>query len=132
MNYLVVAATVMEIMPLLEQYRSKNGLPSTIAPDILITGIGLTATTYALTKQLQIKRPDIIIQAGVGGSFDKTISLGSVLAIKQEVIADLSVIEKGQLKTIFDLNLLSQNQYPFSKGWLMNKSEVLKRVKLKN
>jgi futalosine hydrolase len=131
MNCLVVAATVMEIMPLLEQYRAKNGLPSTIAPDILITGIGLTATTYALTKQLQIKCPDIIIQAGVGGCFDKTISLGSVFAIKQEAIADLSVIEKEQLKTMFDLNLLSQNQYPFSKGWLMNKSEVVKKVKLK-
>jgi futalosine hydrolase len=131
MNCLVVAATIMEIMPFMEQYRAKNGLLSTIDPDILITGIGLTATTYSLTKQVQIKRPDIIIQAGVGGSFDKTISLGSVLAIKQEVIADLSVIEKGQLKTLFDLNLLSQNQYPFSKGWLMNKSEVVKKVKLK-
>ena len=106
-------------------------LPSNIAIDVLITGIGLTATTYSLTRQLQIKRPDLIIQAGVGGCFDTTIPLGSVLAIKQEAIADQSVIELEKFKTLFDLKLVPQNQYPFSNGWLVNKSEILKKTKLK-
>ena len=106
-----------------------NGGPDEI--DVLITGIGLTASTYSLTKQLSIKRPDLIIQAGVGGCFDTTIQLGSVLAIKQEAIADQSVIELDKLKTLFHLKLVPQNQYPFSKGWLVNKSEVLKKIKLK-
>jgi futalosine hydrolase len=131
MNCLVVAATVMEITPFLEQYRAKKAMPAGIEIDILVTGIGLTTTTYSLTRQLQIKRPDIIIQAGIGGCFDTAIPLGSVLAFKQEAIADLGVTEHGQLKTLFDLRLVAQNQYPFSKGWLVNKSEVLKKVKLK-
>jgi futalosine hydrolase len=131
MNCLVVAATVIEITPFLEQYRAKEVMPAGIEIDVLVTGIGLTATTYSLTRQLQIKRPDIIIQAGVGGCFDTAIPLGSVLAIKEETIADLGVIEHGQLKTLFDLKLVAQNQYPFSKGWLVNKSDVLKKVKLK-
>lgn len=131
MNCLVVAATVIEITPFLELYRAKNKLPSSIDIDVLITGIGLTATTYSLTRQLHIKRPDIIIQAGVGGCFDSSIPLGSVLVIKQEAIADQSVVELDQLKTLFDLKLVPQNQYPFSKGWLVNKSEVLKKTKLK-
>ena len=119
----------MEIAPFLEQFRSKKDFPANI--DILITGIGLTATTYSLMKQLQIKRPEIIIQAGVGGCFDTNYPLGSVLAIKQEAIADQSVIELDKLKTLFHLKLVPQNQYPFSKGWLVNKSEVLKKIKLK-
>jgi len=53
------------------------------------------------------------------------------LAIKQEAIADQSVIELGSLKTMFDLKLLPENQYPFSKGWLVNKSDILKKSKLK-
>jgi futalosine hydrolase len=130
MNCLIVAATIIEITPLLEQYRA-NHLPANIDIDVLITGIGLTAATYSLTKQLNIKRPDLIIQAGVGGSFDHAIPPGTVLAIKQEAIADQSVIELEKLKTLFDLNLVPQNQYPFSKGWLINKSEILKKVKLK-
>lgn len=130
MNCLLVAATVIEIAPFLENYRSKKDLTFPDV-DVLITGIGLTATTYALTKQLTVKCPDLIVQAGVGGCFDKKVPLGSVLAIKQEAIADQAVIEMNKLKTMFDLELALPNQYPFSKGWLVNKSEVLRKVKLK-
>ncbi|MGZ8511716.1 MAG: hypothetical protein ACXWWA_15115, partial [Chitinophagaceae bacterium] len=91
---LLTAATVAEISPFLAYYRdSKNSLP--VAVDIIITGIGLTATTYSITKQIQVRRPGIIIQAGIGGCFDKSIPLGSVLAIKQEAIGDQLVLEKG-------------------------------------
>ncbi|MGZ5220825.1 MAG: phosphorylase family protein [Chitinophagaceae bacterium] len=127
---LLTAATVTEISPFLAYYRdSKNSLPAAV--DTLITGIGLTATTYSITKQIQLRRPGIIIQAGIGGCFDKNIPLGSVLAIKQEAIGDQVVIEKGKMKSLFDLGLVPQDQFPFSKGWLINKSGVLKKTKLK-
>lgn len=129
---LLVAATAIEISPFLEYYRlGKNQLPHDLQIDILVTGIGLTANTYAITKQIQIKRPDIIVQAGIGGCFDKRIPLGSVVAIKQETFGDQVVIEAEKMKTLFDLGLVSKDQFPFSKGWLINKSEVLKKVKLK-
>ena len=131
MNILVVAATVLEITPFLERLRSEKDVAGKTDIDLLITGIGLNATTYSLTKQLSLKRPDLIIQAGVGGCFDSSVALGSVLAIKQEAIADQSVIELDKLKTMFDLKLLPENQFPFTKGWLVNKSEILKKIKLK-
>lgn len=131
MNCLVVAATVMEIKPFLEYYRSNKELPLYLQVDILITGLGLTATTYSLTKQLNIKRPDIVIQAGIGGCFDKSLALGDVFAIKQDAFADMGVIESGKLKNLFDLGLVGEHQFPFSKGWLVNKSDLLKKVKLK-
>ncbi len=131
MNCLVVAATFIEITPFLEEYKIKKGLFTDIEIDVLITGIGLTATTYSLTRQLHIKRPDFVIQAGVGGCFDNTVLLGSVLAIRKEAIADQSVIELDKLKTMFDLKLLPQDQFPFNKGWLVNKSDILKKVKLR-
>lgn len=127
MNILVVAATPIEITPFLEFFKSKNRRDI----DILITGIGLTATTYSLMKQIRIKKPGMIIQAGVGGCFDRKITLGNVVAVKQEAIADQSVIELNQLKTLFDLKLVPQNQYPFKNGWLTNNNEVLKKVSLR-
>lgn len=127
MNILVVAATPIEITPFLEFFKSKNRRDI----DILITGIGLTATTYSLMKQIRIKKPGMIIQAGVGGCFDRKIALGNVVAVKQEAIADQSVIELNQLKTLFDLKLVPQNQYPFKNGWLTNNNEVLKKVSLR-
>ncbi len=126
MNCLIAAATALEIAPFLADYKN---IQKDI--DVLVTGIGLTATTYSLTRQIHVKRPGMIIQAGVGGCFDTRIPLGSVLAIKQEAIGDQSVIELDKLKTMFDLDLVPQDQYPFSKGWLVNKNEALKKLKLK-
>jgi hypothetical protein len=56
MNCLVVAATPIEIEPLLKTL--PKGLDRSIEIDILISGIGLLATTYSLQKQISIKRPD--------------------------------------------------------------------------
>ncbi|MEO7394421.1 MAG: futalosine hydrolase [Chitinophagaceae bacterium] len=131
MNCLIIAATSVEISPFLEQYRNKCDLPANINIDVLVTGIGLTATTYSLIKQINIKRPQIILQAGIGGGFEKSIPLGTVLAVKQDRFADLGVSESGKWKTLSDLGLLAANKYPFSKEWLVNKSELLKKVNLK-
>lgn len=131
MNCLVVAATAIEIRPFLEQLENPAVMAKIPETDVLISGIGLTATTYSLSRQLRIKRPGLVIQAGVGGCFDPGIPLGSVMAVKQEAIADQSVIELNQLRTLFDLQLVPQDQYPYKKGWLLNKSEVLKKTRLK-
>lgn len=127
MNCLIVAATPIEITPFLGYFKSSNIKNI----DILITGIGLTATTYSLMRQLRLKKPDLVLQAGVGGCFDTSIPLGQVVVVKQEAIADQSVIELNQLKTLFDLKLVPQDQFPFKKGWLINNSEVLKKTTLK-
>jgi futalosine hydrolase len=128
---LVIAATPIEISPLLQELQQNTAFQQHNSIDVLITGIGLTATTYHLTRYLSLKRPGLIIQAGVGGCFDRNVPLGTVLAVKKETIADQSVIELKELKTLFDLKLVPENQFPFQKGWLVNKSELLKEVKLK-
>jgi len=129
-NILVAAATAKEIDPFIslvrKVYFSKHNI------DILISGIGLTASTYHLIKQLALKKYDLVIQAGVAGSFDLNIPLGAVVAVKQDTIADQSVIELEKLKTLFDLKLVPQDQHPYKKGWLINPSkDVLKKTKLK-
>ena len=130
MNCLLIAATAKEIAPFLKQYRNTQKKFSADI-DVFVTGIGLTATSYHLTRQLQLKRPDFVIQAGVAGCFDKQFPLGSVLAIGQDTIADESVIEMKKLKTLFDLKLVPQDQFPFTKGWLVNNIDLLKKSKLK-
>lgn len=129
MHSLIVAATPIEIAPFMQGLQDKNMIKNIPDTDVLISGIGLTATTYALTKYLHIKRPDLIIQAGLGGCFDTDIPLGSVMAIKKETIADQSVIELKSLKTLFDLKLLPEEMPPYKKGWLPNDSEILKLFK---
>jgi futalosine hydrolase len=128
-NILVVAATAKEIDPFLALIK-KEQFKKDI--DILVSGIGLTASSYHLTKQFQLKKYDLVIQAGVAGSFDLKTSPGQVVAIKQDAIADQSVVELEKLKTLFDLKLVPQDQYPHKKGWLINPNkEILKKTGLK-
>jgi futalosine hydrolase len=129
-NILVAAATPKEINPFIESVRegqfSKHGI------DILISGIGLTASTYHFSKQLELKKYDLVMQAGVAGSFDLTIPPGSVVAVKQDTIADQSVVELKKLKTLFDLKLVPNDQHPYKNGWLPNPNkEIVKNSGLK-
>src|SRR5947207_4379057 len=128
MNILLVAAAAKEIGPFFEYYRDSKRVQNI---DILITGIGLTAATYHLLKQINLKRPDLVIQAGVAGCFDKKIPLATVVIIKKETIADQSVIELKKIRTLFDLKLIPHDQFPFRNGWLENDHDILKKSKLK-
>jgi futalosine hydrolase len=128
MDILLISATATEIQPFFEYYRTTKRTQNI---DILITGIGLTAATYHLLKQVNLKRPGLVIQAGVAGCFDEKIPLGEVVVVKKEAIADQSVIELEKLKTLFDLELVPQDQFPFTKGWLENNNDILEKTNLK-
>ena len=128
MSILLIAATAKEIEPFLNDHVTLNQKKEI---DILITGIGLTAATYHLLKQVSLKKPQLVIQAGVAGCFDEEIPLGTVVAVKTEVIADLMVIEEEKIKTIFDLKLAYPDMYPFSNGWLENNSGIINKTSLK-
>ncbi len=132
MNCLVVSATVLEIKPFIQHCRTTNKLDYIdLQLDFLVTGVGSINTTYALMKHLQVKKPDLVIMAGIAGAFDRFLNLGDVVAVKQESLADLGVQEKDGYKDVFDLKLLSANEFPFKQKKLVNPFTVLmERTKL--
>jgi futalosine hydrolase len=118
MNVLLAAATTLEIKPFLDRFRQKEFAGHEV--DILITGPGLMAATHSLTGQIGLKKPDLVIQAGIAGCFNKKMPLGSIVAVKQELVADEGVVEGKKFKTLFDLKLVKAGQFPFKNGWLVN------------
>ena len=132
MNCLVVSATVLEIKPFIQHCRTTNKLDYIdLQLDFLVTGVGSINTTYALMKHLQIKKPDIVIMAGIAGAFDRSLNLGDVVAVKQEALADLGVQEKDGYKDVFDLKLLAANEFPFKQKKLANPfTALMERTKL--
>jgi futalosine hydrolase len=134
MKCLLVAATAKEISPFIEHINiSDKSFYIDFELDVLITGVGLTASTYSLTRHLALKKPDLVVQAGIAGSFTKALKLGSVVAIKKETIADLGVMEKKIWQDSFDLKLSNPNSFPFKKAALINPYvTLLKRVRLKS
>jgi futalosine hydrolase len=116
MAFLLCAATEQEIKPTL-QYIEQENLSEI---DVLITGVGLTAATYQLTKWVSTTRPEIIIQAGVAGAINKRLKLGETVVVKKEQIGDLGVYENERFSSIFDLQLADANKHPWNEGMLVN------------
>lgn len=100
MNLLIVAATPFEIAPvkawLEAQFQQKtenvyqNG-PLTV--QLLITGVGVTATAFHLAWILSREKPDWVINVGIAGAFSSQLPLGTVVQVVQERFGDLGVEE---------------------------------------
>jgi len=126
MQLLLCASTEFEIKPTIDFIRGQN----IGNVDILITGVGMMATTYSLTKTVLHSRPDFILQAGVAGCLDKTLPLTKIVLVENEHIGDLGVKENGAFKTLFDLKLLEKNSFPWSDRKLPNNIDTLKTTGL--
>ena len=111
MKILVTAATEGEI----EHFTLQNE-----TTDVLVTGVGAPACIYALTKQLQQKKYDIILQAGIAGMFKNSFELAQTVVVKQDVFADLGIYENNQFFTLFEKGFTNENKLPYSNGYLIN------------
>ena len=120
MYILLVAATENEIRTTSDWLSSVKGSVNGHEVEVLITGVGGTATSYALTRQLLWRSPEMVIQAGIGGSFSTEHPPQTVAFIKEEVIADLGVFENDGFTDIFDLGLAGADEHPFSGRMLVN------------
>ncbi|MEZ5044258.1 MAG: futalosine hydrolase [Saprospiraceae bacterium] len=129
MNILLVAATSFELAPTEEWLRSQfqeignyRFKKDHLEVQLLVTGVGLSFTTYSLTKALTSTASyDLVINAGIAGALNPDLALGDVVQVASEVFADLGVEEaNGQFISVHDLDLVSPNQFPFSEGKLLN------------
>ena len=89
MKPLIVAATRFEIQDCISLLEEKQ-IP------YLITGVGMTATAYALGRTLALN-PAIteVINVGIAGSFDRNIELGEVVSIISDTFYELGA-EDGE------------------------------------
>lgn len=121
MNLLVIAATDFEIKPFMESNKTA---------DILITGIGIPATAFHVTKQLAKKKYDLAIQAGIAGAYNNKIEMGKTCVVKSDTFGDIGIDEKTRFKTLFETGLVNENDFPFTNGWLPNEHEYFKHPTL--
>lgn len=125
MRVLLCAATEMEIGSTLQALSLKE--EHTV--DILITGVGLAACTYALTKEVATNRPDAVLQAGIAGTLLIEQPLAEVVAVESETIGDLGV-QEASFRSLFDLKLLGLQAAPWKAGKLTNESAILQTAGL--
>jgi futalosine hydrolase len=88
MRILFVAATEAEVKSLKLKVESLKN-PSTFNFKLLVTGVGMVATAYALGRELATNKYDLAINLGIAGSFDHSITLGDVVEVTTDTIAGL-------------------------------------------
>ena len=125
MKLLLVAATEPEIAPFIRHIGQTwaSPFPNVYKKEnneihICLTGVGLVATTYAVTRALHSQPYDFVLQAGVGGSFDTSIDLGQLVLVQSEQFGDLGAEDRGNYLDIFEMGLLNANEHPFTEGKL--------------
>lgn len=133
MHILLVAATKLEIGPIIERLKplkedaeyTHMSYPN-MTIEILITGVGIHPTTFALTKRLNnLKpRPDWIINAGIAGTFNDSLAIGDCVEVVEQSFGDWGVTDPQGFLSVFDLGFEDPNTTPFQQGRLINPNKI--------
>jgi len=123
MQLLLTAATQFELQPTLDFLDSQRVKFPDWEIRVLIGGVGIASTTYALTTELLQRRPSVVIQAGIAGTLSPALlnaASPAVVAVNQDSFADAGVWQNEQWNDLFDLGLLDENTFPYTNRFLKN------------
>ena len=99
MNILIVAATEPEIASIRDVWFRKHHI------SYLVTGIGMVATSYSLSVRLLEERYDLVINCGLAGSFDRSLKLGEVVHVAEDIFSELGAEDGDQFLTLKEIGL---------------------------
>jgi futalosine hydrolase len=126
MKILLAAATAGEIAQTREWLHGRDpGNPVSENVDICLTGVGLLASAFRLTKALAYGDYDLVIGAGIAGAFDRSLQLGQCIIVSSEQIADFGAEDGPAFLDAFDMGLERADEAPFTGGRLLNSMEGL-------
>jgi len=101
MNVLVVTATKEELSLALDNH--------------LVSGVGMVSTAIAVTNALKSKRYDLVINAGVAGSFNRSLELGDVVEVNEDYLSELGAQDGSRFLTPEEMNFEMKNRVQMPK-----------------
>ena len=130
MRILAVSATAAEIGPVTaalgSAVRTDGRVTSYLAGihnvDVLVTGVGMVATATWCSLVLSRGLYDAAFNLGVCGSFDRSLTPGTVVNVVSDRLAELGAEDGDAFLSIHQLQLLGENEPPFVNGWLLNQA----------
>ena len=128
MRILVVAATDLEIAPLVTRLRFTSEKSSKLKQysyaghdvDVVTTGVGMVATAFWCSRAFAHATYGLALNAGVCGAFDRTLAPGAAVHVVSDRIAELGAEDDAAFLTIQEMNLVGENEFPFCGGQLVN------------
>ena len=93
--------------------------------DILTTGVGMVATAAWCSSAMTKRRYDLALNLGVCGSFDPSITLGTVVHVVSDRLAELGAEDGDAFLTLGDLGLLRTDPLRFDGDLVVNTNPPL-------
>lgn len=133
MRILLVVATEPEIAPLLGRLQHVSGSErfrtsrmNNAELHVVVSGVGMVATAAETAFHVGKSPYDLLINAGICGSFNREIQIGEVVNVVSEFQPELGAEDHDQFISVFDLGIAYRNQWPYRNGWmeLSSRSDV--------
>ena len=84
---------------------------------LLVTGVGSVSTAWAMKQWLcSNPGPDLIVNAGIAGSYNNEIKIGDVVMPVSDCFADLGIETVDGYFTLAEAGLSDPDKYPFTGG----------------
>ncbi len=99
--------------------------------NFLVTGLGMLATTYAMSKQ-DLRSFRYIINVGVAGAFEKELALGQVVRVVSEEVEGFGISSPHGFRPIFALGLMDNDKLHFQEGKLLAPDVLQANTSLEN
>ena len=133
---LIVAATIAEIEPFFKHLQIDEiniGEVHQISFQnnrihILITGVGMVNTAFALGK-ISSMQFNFAINAGIAGAFNKEINLGEVVLVKEDELSEMGAEDGEDFIKYEEMKLVGSSTFYSSTAIDMNLLNGMKRVK---
>ena len=127
MKILLVAATRAEIALLATHFHLPDqDFVRTKDFDILVTGVGMTATAFALGKHLS-NHYKLVVNLGIAGAFDRNIPLGTVVNVTTDEFSELGAENGADFLSIDELGF-GKSRYNAINNLLHDGVEKLRKV----
>jgi futalosine hydrolase len=96
---------------------------------VLVTGIGGIQTAWSMKQWLcENQRPDLIINAGIAGSFNEEIKKGDVVIPVSDCFADLGIETGDRYLTLAETGLADPDEFPFRNGLLYCENQYSEKI----
>ena len=89
----------------------------------VITGVGSIETAWAMKQWFSLNgKPDVVINAGIAGSYRDDLRPGDVVVPVSDCFADAGIEDGKDFLTLAEAGLSDADRYPFSSGLIICKN----------
>ena len=141
MRVLIISATEKEVFPIMDRMgidrivegRVICGRYDDLDIDILITGPGILAGSYVISKAVANNHGkwSYVLNLGIAGSFKKSIPIGKVVNVICDIQADFGAEDQDVFLTASEIGLCAEKDYIFHNNEIIGNEELdhLQKVK---